>query len=81
MVREAPSMVRSRPYAGNWRAAGTEPRAFRALNCRYSPKIAKCGKVVKLFAFGTKVFSLIPHGFHPYTLKEFWPVFLPDLVS
>jgi hypothetical protein len=41
----------------------------------------KCGKIVKLFPYGTKVLSLIPHHFHPYTLKEFWPVFYPDLVS
>jgi hypothetical protein len=33
-----------------------------------------CGNLVKLFSYGTKVFSLIPHDFHPYTLKEFWPV-------
>jgi hypothetical protein len=40
----------------------------------------KCGKIVKLFPLGTKVFSLIPNHFHPYTLKEFWPVFSPHLV-
>jgi endogenous inhibitor of DNA gyrase (YacG/DUF329 family) len=38
-----------------------------------SRKTPECGKLVKLFPYGTKVLSLIPQGFHPYTLKEFWP--------
>jgi hypothetical protein len=42
--------------------------------------IPKCGKLVKLFPHGTKVFSLIPQHFHPYIRKEFWPVLPLDLV-
>jgi hypothetical protein len=37
-------------------------------------KTSKCGKLVKLFAHGTKVFSLIPHHFHHNTLTVFWPI-------
>ena len=33
-----------------------------------------CGKLVKLFPYGTKVFSLIPQAFHHNNRKEFWPV-------
>ena len=38
-------------------------------------------KTVKLFSYGTKVFSLIPQAFHHNTLKEFWRLLVPDLVS
>jgi hypothetical protein len=44
-------------------------------------KTPKCGKLVKLCAHGTKVLSLIPHDFHPYTRKDIWRVFVLDLVS
>ena len=44
-------------------------------------KPPNCGKLVKLSAHGTKVLSLIPHHFHPYTLKDIWRVLVLDLVS
>jgi hypothetical protein len=56
--------------------AGTEERSrLPAPSC-----LPKCGKLVKLFSFGTKVLFLIPQGFHPYTLEDIWPVFKLDLV-
>ena len=50
-------------------------------NRRSEAQTPKCGKPVKLFSYGTKVLSLIPHHFHPYTLKDIWRVFRLDLVS
>jgi hypothetical protein len=49
--------------------------------CRVPGSLALLWKFVKLFAFGTKVFSNIPHDFHHNTLKEFWPVYSLNLVS
>ena len=47
-------------------------RTMIALDFRESPK---CGKTVKLFSHGTKVLSLIPKGFHLYTLEDIWRVY------
>jgi hypothetical protein len=43
-------------------------------------KIPNCGKLVKLFSYGTKVLSHISRHFHPYTLKDFWRFLVLDLV-
>ncbi len=44
------------------------------------PKTPKCGKLVKLFAYGTEVLSLIPHHFHLYNRKDIWPVYSLNLI-
>jgi hypothetical protein len=55
--------------------------ALDKLSANPNPKTVECGKLVKLFAHGTKVLSLIPYRFHHNKLKEFWPIFQLDLVS
>jgi hypothetical protein len=61
--------------------AGTEERSRLPAPSSQLPAVfPKCGKLVKLFSFGTKVLFLIPQGFHPYTLEDIWPVFKLDLV-
>jgi len=40
---------------------------------RFPVPCFKCGKLVKLFAYGTKVLSLIPRHFHHNNRKDIWP--------
>jgi hypothetical protein len=53
---------------------------FDPQNTQNSPNRPKCGKFVKLFAFGTKVLSMIPRDFHHNTLKDIWRVYSLNLI-
>jgi hypothetical protein len=55
--------------------------AFSPADRPKGPETPKCGKIVKLFAYGTKVLSHIQNHFRHNTFKEFWPIFRLDLVS
>jgi hypothetical protein len=46
---------------------------FPVPGARFPVPCFKCGKLVKLFAYGTKVLSLIPRHFHHNNRKDIWP--------
>jgi hypothetical protein len=60
-----------------------EPLAKRGLGAQHQPPFAKCGKSVKLFAHGTKVFSLIQKHIHANIPKDIWRAcpLQPDILN